>query len=167
MIVSSFLRANFNCGWRSLFAQFVPTVHPSLISYSPPLCTAHRTISNLASLPDSTSVLVPFGLIPQNECARHARNMSTGGVSRKEYLWAIREEQNKQAYEDKDTSQRKPEEGTEDIPLSTLLNNAGYANVQDALQRVLIGAYQLLQDGQVDQAGYLVAEGRPSTSTFH
>jgi hypothetical protein len=83
--------------------------------------------------------------------------MSTGGISRREYLWAIREQQKKEADEGQDAKQRKRDV---DIPFSTLLNEAGYADVQDALQRVMIGAYQLLQDGHVDQAEYLVAEGR-------
>ena len=84
------------------------------------------------------------------------RAMSTGGISGKEYMWAIREEKKKQLLDEQSAQQGEAEE---EIPFSALLNQAGYADVHDALQRVLIGAYQLLQKGEVDQAEYLVAEG--------
>jgi len=152
--------------WRTFLAQIAPLCTVSFQPTSAHSTTPFTINNNRCSHPTPLNLAhnnpAPVRLWPRGGCAcQNARTMSTGGISRKDHLWAIREEQRKQSDEEHGANQRKAEERAGDTPFSVLLSEAGYADVQEALQRVLIGAYQLLQDGQVDQAEYLVAEGAP------
>ena len=86
--------------------------------------------------------------------------MSTGGISRKDYQLGISGWQHRQPAK---PSQQKQEEAddrpTGDAEALQSLSEEGYAGIQDALERVILEAYKLLQEGKVDQAEYLVTEG--------
>lgn len=82
--------------------------------------------------------------------------MSTGGISRKDYLWGISGGvQTKQSQGPLPSQEEKMKESD----FFAQLDREGYGNIQEALQRVIVGAYQLLQEDRVDQAESMVAEG--------
>ena len=86
--------------------------------------------------------------------------MSTGGISRKDYQLGICGRQHmqpaKQSQQEQEEADTRP---TEDAEALQSLSKEGYASIQDALERVILEAYKLLQEGKVDQAEYLVTEG--------
>ena len=87
------------------------------------------------------------------------RWMSTGGISRKDYLWGI--SGSKQALQQAQSKGQAAdeEEKAQEPDFFAQLEKEGYNNIQEALQRVIIGAYQLLQEDRVDQAESMVDEG--------
>lgn len=85
----------------------------------------------------------------------HWKCMSTGGISRKDYLWGINSKMPRPTQAPvsaQDDKLREPD-------FLAQLEREGYSNIEEALQRVIIGAYQLLQDDKVDQAEAMIAEG--------
>lgn len=84
--------------------------------------------------------------------------MSTGGISRKDFLWGLSgSKQSLRKAQEQDKAQRQ-----EEPDFFAQLEMEGYENIQEALQRVMIGAYQLLQEDKVEQAEGMVAEGTAS-----
>ena len=86
--------------------------------------------------------------------------MSTGGISRKDYQLGISGRQHRQPA--KQSQQEQEEADTQprgDAEALQSLSEEGHAGIQDALERVILEAYKLLQEGKVDQAEYLVTEG--------
>ena len=49
--------------------------------------------------------------------------------------------------------------GDSQVDIAKVAEQAGYASVHDAFERVILEAYRLLQSGKVDQAEYLIVEG--------
>ena len=87
------------------------------------------------------------------------RRMSTGGISRKDYLWGISgSRQTLQQAQSREQAAAQ-EQKAQEPDFFAQLKEEGYSNIQEALQRVIIGAYQLLQDDRVDQAESMVDEG--------
>ena len=106
--------------------------------------SALRTWHSLQS-----NLLISFGV----------RKMSTGGISRKDYLWGI--SGSRQALPGPEARQEAAaeERKAQEPDFFAQLEKEGYGNIQEALQRVIIGAYQLLQEDRVDQAESMVDEG--------
>ena len=96
--------------------------------------------------------------LSQTAIPSFSRQLSTGGLSRKDYLWGISgSRQSLQQAQSKE--QISQEERTQEPDFFAQLEKEGYSNIQEALQRVIIGAYQLLQEDRVEQAESMVDEG--------
>lgn len=88
--------------------------------------------------------------------------MSTGGISRKDYLWGISGPRNRLQQAEHRQTVDSPEDKAKEFKepdFFAQLEKEGYSSIQEALQRVVIGAYQLLQEDKVDLAESMVDEG--------
>lgn len=85
--------------------------------------------------------------------------MSTGGISRKDYLWGISGSRKNLQQAQSRAQTASEDQKAQEPDFFAQLEKEGYSNIQEALQRVIIGAYQLLQEDRVEQAGSMVDEG--------
>lgn len=91
---------------------------------------------------------------------RSDRRLSTGGVSRKDYLWGI----SGRSHRVKADSDESNGCSRSDEPKSSVPDDKCSADLEEqALERAVLEAYRLLQEGKVESAEYLVIEGAALT----